>query len=378
MARFYEAACRTLERLCPRPRPLPLLEAGLSLENIAQIDPLLLAEIAGIDVEEASTTIERLRKLLEQRSQGRCRFCNGKASRAVELWTFERSNNRKALAILEDIVTACEKCRRALYPEHVILRGGRDLRWLTKWVAKVNRVKKDIAEELVTDIVEEWSHTGIIREWSVDVSKLSNLGVPAEPIARLANMLASGIVMIRRDAFVVPNPSCANYEAYALESLEALCTEAITSSKIVLKASEFGLHPNGAAIRDTIIALMEFGACKSKTRRPSLIEGAWVVVVPAKERAKLIAMLLETMRSEMYWFTRLETPVKHVDPAPMHFYTPSFADIETVVGAAKSIEKLLSSLGGASYIELRYYPKLPSNNELSRVHIYSYKLRNRG
>ena len=375
MPGLYEEACLLLERLCPNPRPQPLLEAGFSLAALARMDPLVLAELAGTPPSKAAEVQSRLQELLTLPKKARCFICGSKAKTMYERWVFEVEGGR-GVARLEGLAPVCGDCARALEPLGFLLAGDRgEYKWLVKYLSKVNKVKKGMVEQAISMLEAAWRRTKFLSSWSVDASVLSRYIEDYMVLQHALQSLAEGRIHVKGETLVIPNSSPSSLVMVAAEILEELCSGTLNTASVAVKASSRGLRVNRLVLEEYVDAILSGGLCSRRRVNPEvLLEGAWVLSLPAEARAKLVASLVAEPGISETWITRVETPLPHVDPAPVYFYSTPSVEPEYMARAADDIARFLERAHAQGIPELRFYPRDPSTGRLSKRHLYAYRL----
>ena len=376
MPGVYDEACSILERLCPNPRPQPLLESGFSLASLSSMDPLVFGELAGLAAARAAELLAKLRELLTVRGRVRCVYCGSKASAVYERWVFEVDGSGKGRARLEGLVPVCKDCMRALEPVAFLSSSsGKEFKWLVKYLSKVNKVEKRLVEHSLRILAEKWRHTRFVSSWSIDASSLSRYGVEYLPVQHVLQLLAEGRIRITGGKLVVPNPSTSTLLTAVAEAVDALCSGRLNTATIAVKASSNGLLVSRLVLSEYMERLLESGLCGSQRSDVyGLLEGAWSLALPAEARARVLARLVSEPGISRTHILRVETPLEHVDPAPIHFYSAPSIEPEFVARSVRDVAALVSAASGQKVVELRFYPKDPVTGKLMGRHLYTFRL----
>ncbi|ALL00890.1 hypothetical protein Pyrde_0840 [Pyrodictium delaneyi] len=367
MHRLYEEACSRLQKLCPRPTPLHLREQGVLLANLREIDEQLAASLASVDQDTIASALTGLEEFFASRVSDRCHVCGRKTEGMAELWSYMIEGSQ-GLAVFEDLVPLCDRCLEALRPEAL---SPRRLGKTAKWLAKVNGTDKGEVEELLDRVLEEWRAASRVSEWSVDLSRLGELGVDHEPLERLLGGAAAGRYSLAEGTVSAINYALDTIRVMVLDDVDALCSRRVDASILAARAQRRGLSPDWTALHTHIDLLLDWGLCiRGPEEAAWALEAAWVVHLPRGQRAQLVPRLIEALGRGETWAIRVETPRQPSDPAPVAVYTPSFVDVDLAARGAEELAAILHSMGAAPR-QLRLYPRDPVSGRLARYHLYS-------
>ena len=379
MENLYAEACNGLRRLCPRPVP-PALR-GARLENLLGLDPLILSSLTGISVSEAEHLEEVLRLLFMLHEGDRCSFCGSKKVAGVyEVWDYlvDPSEGR-GVARLRGLVPVCSECRMVL--DYVPGYGGdKGLRKkVVKRLAKVNRVRKGVAENVLLSLAHAYKRMMTVSDWSVDLSMLAEKGFQSYfYVEGFMRGIVEGRYTIEGEMFRVPAEPLeyrhSSIRSLAREVLDSLCGMRINSTAIVHKAASLGVSAVGMNIEEYIVTLIERGVCRDpdESRQLASVQGAWVLHLSGEERARLIAHMVNYLaeNEDTTWISRVETPKGRGDVVEIHVYSPSFA-VEIVVRVLEEILRILGRLG-IKTSTIVFKPYDPYEHTLMEIPLYLY------
>lgn len=359
--------CEVMRKLCPILVPKPLIERGVLLDNIMYFDYLLAASITGTDEKTASEEIERLRKHIESLYRSECKVCGKKVKDIVEYWDYVVTRER-GIAIFDKFVPVCEKCLQAVRfdPDN-----EKEVKKAVKILAKVNKLKKSEVEEILENLIKQWQLSSQVYEWKIYVDKLEDMGIGKRVADSLLNSAASGEISIAAKKLTIFNPSSRLHKHLLYEDIDALCTGRYEASSINLKASMQGIESAWSNLDEHIESLITSKKfCKDEAVATSLLEGAWVVFVNRRARARIVGEALALARRGELWSSRIETPSEPVEPAPIYFYVESFVDVSMHRHVLDEIERLVTSTM-RGVVEARFYPR-SLRGGLARYHIFRY------
>ncbi len=361
------AICEIMKRLCPVLVPKPLMERGVLLVNLMYFDYLLAASVAGIDEDTASKEITRLRNHIEMLYRSKCEICGRKVKDVVEYWDYVITRER-GIAIFDKFVPLCDKCLQAVRFNPA---NKKEVKKAVKLLAKVNKLKKNEVEEILDNLIKQWYLSSQIYEWKVYVDRLEEMGIGKRVADLILNSAASGEISIAKKMLTIFNPSRSLHEYLLYEDIDALCTGRYEASSIGLKASMYGIEPAWNNLNEHIDQLITSKKlCKGGQEAVKLLEGAWIIYVDRRSRARIIREALVLARQGDMWSTRIETPVEPVEPAPIYFYMQSLVDVSMHRRVLEDIERLvISNVRGV--VEARFYP-MSLENKLARYHIFRY------
>ncbi len=359
--------CEVMRRLCPVLVPKPLIERGVLLVNIMYFDYLLAASITGVDEGTASEEIERLRKHIELLHNSKCEVCGKKVKDVAEYWDYVITRER-GIAIFNKFVPLCEKCIQAV---RFNPNNKKEVKRAVKILAKVNKLKKNEVEEILEDLIKQWQLSSQIYEWKIYVDKLEEMGISKKVADSLLNSAASGEISIAGKKLTIFNPSRALHEYLLYEDVDAICTGRYEASSIGLKASMQGIEPTWNNLNEHIERLLTSKKlCKGGQEATRLLEGAWIIFVDRRARARIMGEAIALARRGDLWSSRIETPVEPVEPAPIYFYVQSFVDVSMHRHVLEEIERLVvSNVRGV--VEARFYPTSLEGG-LARYHVFRY------
>jgi hypothetical protein len=366
---LYGAACGVLRRLCPNPRPRPLLDMGFSLASLARLDPLVFFSLAGIPPGEALEVSKALAGLFRVPGRRHCTYCSFRAEHVVELWSFSICGGG-GVARFEGLVPVCRQCRRALEPVDALEGDARRFGWLVRWLSAVNRAPRGYVERAVGAVSEEWRRADFISPWRVELDRLKDYGVESGAPRRVLELVAGGMLGFRGETLLIPNPS-AEVAVAVSDTLEGLCSGSVDAASAVLRASRLGVRVDMLVMERYVGSLLEGGSCRRRWRR-WLLEGAWTVTVPATVRAKLVSELVGGRGLGGTWVLRVETPARYSDPVTVRFYTAPILDPDYFARTAVDVADLLGRLG-LKDVKLRLYPRDPRTGRLWGSPLYTYR-----
>ncbi len=359
--------CEVMRRLCPVLVPKPLMERGVLLANIMYFDYLLAASITGVDENTANEEIEKLRKHIESLYKSECEVCGKKVKDVTEYWDYVVTRER-GIAIFDKFVPLCEKCLQAV---RFNPNNKKEVKKAVKILAKANKLKKNEVEEILEDLIKQWQLSSQIYEWKVYVDKLEDMGIGKKVADALLNSAASGEISIAGKKLTIFNPSRTLHKHLLYEDVDAICTGRYEASGIALKASMQGIEPTWNNLNEHIERLLTSKKfCKDEREAIRLLEGAWVIFVNRRARARIMGEALALARRGDLWSSRIETPVEPVEPVPIYFYVQSFVDVSMNKHVLEEIERLVvSNVRGV--VEARFYPTSLEDG-LARYHIFRY------
>lgn len=369
---LYAAECEELPRLCPRPVPPALRLARLSL--LARIDPLLLSAVTGADEDLAEHLCSQAAVALAEASRGTCFACGRRAVAAWEHWRYiADSKTGSGKAVFEALHPVCERCLQAL---NIHALPEKEKRKALKWLAKVNKVKKDKAEELVARIMDEYHLVATrIRKWSIDMAAAEKLGL--DPLVSKVALEKLTLEVFDADArnFRVRNTRLApSLLTLAEEDLNLLCSHAVDGPVLAARAMRTGLSPSWEALEEHVALLHEKRVCDMPVNKAvEYIRGAWVVRLDRRRRARLVEVFLaRLLEDEMIWINTLETELGPVEEPEARAYVHTFISIDVVRKAAEELTDMLRE-AGVEAARLSFRPYMPGRGLLP-LSLYSYTI----
>jgi hypothetical protein len=380
MENIYAEACKGLQKLCPRPAPAML--RGARLSHIKDMDPLLFASLTGVSEQEAEYTVEVLSVLFRLHSGSRCYFCGSKKVVGVyELWDYLVDfESRRGVARLSEIAPVCRDCLEVL--EYIPGYGGKDGKlWkrVVKRMAKVNKAKKNVVEDVLLSVAHAYKKLNTVAEWSLDLSVLAERGFRSYTyVEQFLKGIVDGKYTIVNGMLRIPAVPSEQRHAIirqaALEVLNDLCNYRLNSTLIMHKASSYGFNAVGVNIEEYLMTLLERGVCQDpdEMRQLAAIQGAWVFHLSRRDRARFATHMVSYMseHDDMTWISRVETPKTPGEMVEVHVYSPSFS-VEITSRVLDEIVAILRELNMKPPV-LVFKPYDPYGKALMELPLYLY------
>jgi len=367
---LYAAECEELAALCPRPVPPALRLARLSL--IARMDPLLLSAVTGAEEDIAEHLCSQAAAAVAENSRGKCSVCGREAVAAWEDWRYiVDADNMTGKAVFVSVKPVCERCLQAL---NIHLLPEKEKRKAIKWLAKINKVKKEKAEELVVRILDEYHLLATrVRKWSLDMTAAEKLGIDPLVSKVALEKLTSEMFDADQRYFRVRNTRLApSLITLAEEDLNLLCSHAIDGPVLAARAMRAGLSPSWEALEEYVALLHDRHVCDMPVNKAiEYLRGAWVIRLGRRQRARLVeAYLSRLLEDKLVWINTLETELGPVEEPEARAYLHTFITIDVVKKAAAELAEMLRE-AGVRVARLSFRPYIPGRGLLP-LSLYSY------
>lgn len=365
MHRLYEEACQGLH-LCPRPLPPGL--RGAEPSTLARADPLLAASITGGEQVLYYESLWLLQGLLERLRGRGCFYCEKPALHVAGVWSISVDGGGSGSAVLEGLVPLCGGCLLAYRLDEALSRGL--LQEAVRRLVAVDWVTEDVALAVVDRALEQWKETLRVRRWSIEMPGLLDHGIDQDHVKaleELARRLVNPPYLVEDEWLLVAGGGAEAQRARAAEALEALCEGRLGAAALVAKAAELGLSTEPKRIKMYMESLIARDVCRKPIYKAlEMLEGAWLIMVPRRLRAWLVAALAEEAEKSP-WLLRLETPLGPREPAPVAIYTANVFDVASIAEAARRLHELLPG----QPLVMAYKPGLPGHRLANHL-LYSY------
>jgi hypothetical protein len=370
----YGEVCLAFTRLCPRLVPSPLW--GISLANLARVDPEVICGVAyGNSNSDCVSIVNRFKSWWFSLPRDQCRVCGSRATDIDEDWRYCIENN-VGIAVLEGLVPFCEKCHLAKHLGYAAIHGkGREA---LEHLARMNGVDIEMAKPVVRKVFEIHSALSRIEKWRIVLKGLTGLpkGV-MEVIENILNFMASNGYSFdgywfwyrarREQEELLERRALEESEEFLRRALgihDKPLNEVVNAVRedplarlIVVRELEEMLGRYGIKVlqREAEIALNEIRAANTifepgKSRQTLFVpttSGKWMVFVPHRLRGVVLRRIIDKLRGREldYSAKTVGTEEPDEDGQPVIIYVPSFLATGIVREVAEVVLEVLGEFG---------------------------------
>ena len=355
----YHEVCLVFAKLCPRLVPGPLW--GISLASLARVDPEVVCGIAyGSSNNDCVAIVNEFREWWFSLSRNQCKVCSSQANEVDEDWRYCIEDGT-GIAVLERLVSLCEKCHLAKHLGYAFTHGkGKEA---LEHLAHINGVNIEVAKRVARRAFEIHAALSRIEKWRIMLRGLTELPKDVmEVIENILNLMASNgysfdgywfwyhargerMKLLERRALEESEEflrrALGVYDKPLNEVVNAVREDLLARLTVVRELKEM-LSRYGIKVlqRETEIALK---LSVSTTFGEWMASGKWMVFVSSKLRGMVFRRVIDELRKKDLDYIAKTVGVEESDrdEQPVIVYVPSFLAVNIIGEVAEVMLKAI-------------------------------------